>query len=164
MHNSNTLLIFTDGSVNTNTNVGFGAYLAISENEIHYHDLNEKLKIRRFEDTSSSKLELQTVLWVLTEVPNISCKIILFTDSQTILGLPLRRERLEKGNYFSKQNKLISNSELYQQFFKMTDELDCEFVKIKGHKKTHLKDNIDRLFTLVDRASRNAMRGEESLE
>jgi len=42
----------------------------------------------------------------------------------------------------------------------MTDQLDCEFVKVRGHQVSNQKDDIDRLFTLVDRASRNALRGD----
>ena len=33
-----------------------------------------------------------------------------------------------------------------------------EFIKVKGHKVSKEKDDIDRLFTLVDKASRNAVR------
>ena len=36
--------------------------------------------------------------------------------------------------------------------------LDISFVKVKGHKKTILKDEIDNIFNLVDKASRNALR------
>ena len=42
----------------------------------------------------------------------------------------------------------------------MIDQLDCEFVKVRGHQVSNQKDDIDRFFTLVDRASRNALRGE----
>ena len=38
------------------------------------------------------------------------------------------------------------------------DALDCEFVKVRGHQVGNQKDDMDRLFTLVDRASRNALR------
>jgi hypothetical protein len=40
----------------------------------------------------------------------------------------------------------------------MTDQLDCEFVKVRGHQVSNQKDDVDRLFTLVDKASRNALR------
>jgi len=162
MSETQTLLFFTDGSVNTKTNVGWGAFLAVSDIEVPLEIVTNKVKLKRFEETSSSKLEIQTILWALSEIQDFSGKIILYTDSQTILGLPGRRVRLEKNNYFSKQQRQISNWELYQQFYKITDELDCEFVKIKGHKKTILKDDIDRLFTLVDKASRSAVREENN--
>ena len=126
--------------------------------------LESKVKLKRFENTSSTKLEIQTVLWALSEVSEFEGKIILYTDSQNITGLPGRRERLEKNDFFSKQGRKMNNWELYQAFYRLTDGLNFELKKVTGHKKTNAKDNIDRLFTLVDRASRNAVRGEKSLE
>jgi ribonuclease HI len=38
--------------------------------------------------------------------------------------------------------------------------LDCELFKVRGHQVSNQKDDIDRLFALVDRASRNALRGD----
>lgn len=154
------LFLFADGSVNTKLNFGYGAFLAVSDTEKPAGDREQLVRLKRFEDTSSTKLELQTLLWALSELIEFEGKIIFYTDSQNILGLPGRRERLEKNNYYSKQNQKITNWELYQQFFRLIDELDCEFIKIKGHKRTAVKDNIDKLFTLVDRASRNAVRSE----
>jgi ribonuclease HI len=72
-----------------------------------------------------------------------------------------RRERLEKSDFYSKQNRRITNWELYKAFYRLTDELNIEIKKVIGHKRTSTKDNIDRLFTIVDRASRNAVRGEK---
>jgi ribonuclease HI len=64
----------------------------------------------------------------------------------------------EQNDYRSKKNKRLNNYELYQEFYRMIDQLDCELVKVRGHQLSNQKDNIDRLFTLVDRASRNALR------
>ena len=44
------------------------------------------------------------------------------------------------------------------QSIQIFDQLDYEFIKVKGHKKSNQKDDIDRLFTMVDRASRDALR------
>lgn len=152
------LFLFTDGSVNTKSEIGYGAYLLVPENELFSDGLNSKVKLKRFEKTSSTKLEIQTVLWALSEVGDFERKIILYTDSQNILGLGGRRERLEKNDFYSKQNRRIINWELYRDFYRLTDELNIEIRKVSGHKKTSSKDNIDRLFTIVDRASRNALR------
>lgn len=157
----NELFLFTDGSVNTATNVGYGAFIVLNGDQILANDSTPAVNIKRFEETSSVKLELQTLLAALTEVIEFKGKIIIYTDSQNIVGLPGRRIRLEKNDYYSKSGRRISNYELYQQFYQLMDKLNCEFIKIKGHKKTGLKDSIDRLFTLVDRASRNAVRREK---
>jgi len=156
--------LFTDGSVNTKSDIGYGAYLLVTEDEMFSDGLSSKVKLKRFENTSSTKLEMQTLLWALSEVGEFEGEIVVYTDSQNIIGLPGRRERLEKNQYFSKQNRRITNWELYQSFYSLTDELNIEIRKVSGHKKTSTKDNIDRLFTIVDRASRNAVREEKSLE
>ncbi len=151
-------MLFTDGSVNTQSKIGYGAYLAVSERGLLLDSLKEYVKVKRFEHTSSTKLELQTLLWALRDIQTLASKVIVYTDSQNIMGLPGRRERFEQNNYRSKKGRLLNNYELYQEFFRMTDQLKCRFVKVRGHQVSNQKDDIDRLFTLVDRASRNALR------
>ena len=94
----------------------------------------------------------------MSELSADNYKIIIYTDCQNIIGLQTRRERFEKNSYMSKAHKRIKNHELYKEFYKITDLVDCEFAKVKGHKKEALKDEIDKIFTLVDKASRNALR------
>lgn len=177
------LLLFTDGSVNTKTKVGFGAYLAVYEHEnlkssssgfaipkdidmdfksiesstFGFGNLKE-LKVKRFEQTSSTKLEIQTLLWALHEIKESNNKISVYTDSQNIISLLSRREKLEKNNFCSASGNVLNNSELYQEFYKLIDTINCEFIKVAGHLKSNEKDYIDQLFTLVDRASRKALR------
>ena len=153
------LKLFTDGSVNTQSNIGYGAYLAVSELGLSLDLMWTRVKVRRFEHTSSTKLELQTLLWALSDIQALGSKVIVYTDSQNIMGLQGRRDRLELNDYRSKNNKRLTNYELYQEFYRIIDQLDCELVKVRGHEISNQKDDIDRLFTLVDRASRNALRG-----
>jgi len=152
------LRLFIDGSVNTQSKIGYGAYLAVSGNELSLDSLKAQVKVKRFEETSSTKLELQTLLWALSKIPVSSHKVTVYTDSQNIMGLPRRRGRFEKNEYRSANNRLLNNHELYRKFFEVVDQLDCDFVKVRGHKVSSQKDEVDELFTLVDRASRNALR------
>ena len=155
------LILLTDGSVNAQSNIGYGAYLAFSEPELSLDSLRTRVKVRRFEHTSSTKLELQTLLWALSDIQALGRKVIVYTDSQNIMGLQGRRDRFEQNDYRSKKNIRLNNYELYQKFYRMIDQLDCELVKVRGHQVSNQKDNIDRLFTLLDRASRNALRGDD---
>lgn len=155
-------MLFTDGSVHVETGVGIGAMLLVFENEISIDLLKQNIRLKRFEQTSSTKLELQTLLWALDEIQITGEKVIVYSDSQNILGLLQRREKLEQNDYFTKGNKRLKNWELYIQFFLTIDKLNCDFVKVKGHKKSSKKNETDRYFTLVDRASRNALRKEMS--
>jgi ribonuclease HI len=152
------VLLFSDGSVNVQSKIGYGAYLTLSKAELSPGSMRPLVKLRRFENTSSTKLELQTLLWALSEIQALGNKLLVYTDCQNIIGLQGRRESFEQNDYRSKKGRLLNNYELYQEFFRKTDLLDCEFVKVRGHQASHKKDDIDRLFTLVDRASRNALR------
>ena len=158
------LQVFTDGSVNTQLKVGYGAYLVVSDQSTSIDVLKEKVKIKRFEQTSSTKLELQTLLWSLEETialaNNCDIALTIYTDSQNIIGLPDRRAGLEQRNYFSSKNKRLNNYELYQEFYRLTASLKYKLVKVVGHQVSSQKDEIDRLFALVDKASRRALREE----
>jgi len=160
----NELMLLTDGSVNTQSKVGYGAYLAVSERGLSLDSLRECVKVKRFEHTSSTKLELQTLLWALGKIQALGSKVIVYTDSQNIIGLPGRRELFEQNSYRSKRGRLLNNYELYQEFYRVTDQLNCKFVKVRGHQVSNQKDDIDQLFTLVDRASRNALRRDDLFE
>ena len=152
------LLLFTDGSLSTQSNIGYGAYLAVSERGLSFDSVRTRVKVRRFEDTSSTKLELQTSLWALSDIQTLGRKVILYTDSQFLMGLQGRRDRLEQNDYRSKKNKRLNNYELYQAFYRIIDQLDFELVKVRGHQVSNQKDDMDKLFALVDRASRMALR------
>ncbi len=156
----NELMLLTDGSVNTQSNIGYGAYLVVSEHGLSVDLLRPRVNVKRFEHTSSTKLELQTLLWALSDIQALMSNMVVYTDSQNIMGLMGRRDRLEQNDYRSKKNKRLNNYELYQEFYEMTDQLDCKFVKVSGHQVSNQKDDIARIFTLVDRASRNALRGD----
>jgi len=154
----NELMLLTDGSVNTSLHIGYGAYLALSEHGLSPDTLRKRVKVKRFEHTSSTKLELQTLLWALSDIQLSERKLFVYTDSQNIMGLPGRRDRVEQNGYRSKKNKLLKNYELYQEFYRLTDQLNCQFVKVDGHRASNQKDDIDKLFALVDKASRTALR------
>ena len=147
------LMLFTDGSVNTKLRVGYGAYLVLSEGQ---DPQTGHIKLKQFTDTSSTKLELQTLLWALSEIT--SPEIISYTDSQNIAGLSSRRKKLEENDYYAKNGKRLNNHELYQKFYKVTDNLDIKLNQVRGHTASSRKSHIEKIFSLVDRASRNALR------
>ena len=151
--------LFTDSSVNPQLKIGFAAFLKVTDEKVSLEEIKKEIKIKRFENTSSTKLELQTFLWAIEEINlNTSFLIEVYTDCQNIIGLPNRKEKIQSLNYHSSSGKLLNKSELYKDFFKLLEKYNCEFIKVKGHKKNSLKDEIDDIFNLVDKASRNALR------
>ncbi len=164
----NRIFIFTDSSVNPQTQIGFGACLILKESEFLSLSLNEiekKLAFKKFTSTSSTTLELQTLLWALSEImnyykiPEIINHLILYTDSQCIEKLLQRRNKLEKSHFISAgQNRELSHSSLYREYYGLNDQLKFQVVKVKGHSKTASKDPIHLVFSLVDKASRKKLR------
>lgn len=76
--------------------------------------------------------------------------IVVYTDSQNILSLLDRRQKIE--------NKLFKNHTEYKEFFNLVDNCNLKIIKIKGHKPKIKKDNIDKIFSVVDKAARKALR------
>ncbi|MBN1906571.1 MAG: ribonuclease H [Deltaproteobacteria bacterium] len=157
------LHLFTDGSYNPATKTGCGAYIAVTDTGVSPELLLEQVKVRRFENTTSVRLELETLLWAFQEVGQIEGRIIVYTDSQNIMSLPERHNRLEEKNYHSGKGRPLKNADLYMEFFRMTERLKPVFIKVQGHKTSQKKDKIDKLFTLVDRESRRALRNQRPL-
>lgn len=158
------LILLTDGSWDTRTKVGFGAYLLISDMGLSMNDYKNLVKLKRFEQTSSVTLELGTLLWAFSEIKPPGCTLKIYTDSQNIIRLPERRTSLEQNNYRTGKNTPVNNQKLYREFYEMTGKFDCVFEKVQGHKQSKQKDEIDILFALVDRASRKALRNANSRE
>ncbi|MCG6190550.1 ribonuclease HI [Maribellus maritimus] len=154
------LLLFTDGSVHIQSGIGYGAFLFVSEEEQSIDKLKEKVQVKRFEETSSTKLELQIFLFALNTIKEDVDELFVYSDSQNLAELMERRQRLEKNDFHSKTGKILKNAVLYRAFFAAVDRLKIRFIKVKGHKPSREKNTIDRIFTLVDRTSRRSLREE----
>ncbi|MCW3786947.1 ribonuclease HI [Plebeiibacterium sediminum] len=157
MHNP--VYLFTDVSVNPKSKIGYGAILYTEDVNQSIEELKSQVKLNQFTDTSSTKLELENLLWGLSLVTEKGfSKIIVHTDSQNVLSLLNRRKRLEDNNYQTKGNKQVNHHQLYKAFFEFYDTYHIEIVKIKGHQPGRDKSTLESIFTLVDRASRQALR------
>lgn len=152
------IYLFTDGSVNPKSKIGFGASLLVEDLNIAIEEAKKLVQLKQFKGTSLTKLELQILVWSLEKLDASNKQVIVYTDSQNIIGLPNRRSRFEKNGYISNNGRLIDNHELYKEFYRICDKLQCSFEKLKRHKRSQEKDKVDRLFTIVDRDARNELR------
>lgn len=157
-----TIKLFTDGSVHPQTKMGYGAYFILEDENESLDSIKTRIQLKPFHDTSSTKLELEVLLWALEDEKIYNKAIIVYTDCQNILGLKQRRTKLESNDYKTATGKIVKNHELYKRFYEVTNRLSCQFIKVQGHKKSSQKDATDRWFHLVDKASRKALR--EALE
>ena len=156
--------LFIDGSLNPQKKIGYGAYLLLKDEEEKLENLKNKIVLKRFEDTSSTKLEVETFLWAIKDIDIKDLKIDIYTDCQNLIGLESRKEKLQKSQYLNSKGKLIKNHLLYKEFFILIEKYNLKFFKIKGHKKNSLKDDMDKIFNLVDKASREYLRKDISGE
>ncbi len=161
--------LFTDVSVNPQKRLGVGACLLLplqllDAGEIDRPGLAGSCFYKRFTDTSSTLLELQTVLWGLElyrqKIPAaVRGGLMLYTDSQCIAELPRRRERLEESAYCSRASgRLLVNALLYQQIYAASDELGFLVTKVAGHSRSATHDNLQQLFSVVDRGARRELK------
>jgi|WetSurMetagenome_2_1015567.scaffolds.fasta_scaffold279806_1 ribonuclease HI len=159
--------LFTDVSVSPGLKLGVGAYMMIPASFTEAFagvsgrpKIAGQLKVRRFEGTSSTRLELQTILWALTEnrqVPPGS--LTIYTDSQCVSGLLKRKPRLLAGGFLSKKtNRQLNNASLYRTFYEFHDKLGFHIVKVDGHSGSRVRDTAHRIFSFVDKEARKALK------
>ena len=159
--------LFTDASVNPILKIGVGAclvlpapFLNVPFPEIEKSEITGRITLRRFEDTSSTKLELETVLWALGEQRKRSKgRLHLYTDSQCISGLLTRKPGLLGRDFLSRKTNLpLKNAPLYRRFYAFHDELVFKIIQVDGHSKTGARDTAHRIFSIVDREARRALK------
>jgi ribonuclease HI len=161
------LALFTDVSVSPVHKLGVGAYVMVpaslleaSPGVIARPQITRRLKVRRFEGTSSTRLELQTVLWALTENRRrLRGRLTIYSDSQCVSGLLKRKSRLLAGGFLSKKTERhLRNASLYRTFCELHDELGFHVVKMDGHSKSRVHDTAHRIFSCVDKEARKALK------
>ena len=153
--------LFIDGSVHTQSKVGIGACLLLSTLEVSPEHVEQRILTHLFENTSSTVLELENLLWVLEKCHceiESSDKIWVYTDSQNLVGLPARRQRLEQNKFMTKRGSRLNGADDYQQLFALIDKFEIRFCKVRGHSPQQAKSHTDKLFSLVDRAARRTLR------
>jgi ribonuclease HI len=169
MHESR-FALFTDVSLNPQRKIGVGGYLLlpISFLEREAHDIEQgevssRLIIRRFAESSSTKLELQTVLWALENSReelsgSVPASLRIYTDSQCVAGLLGRRAGLTKSDFLSgRSGRPLTNAHLYRAFYEVFDQLGFQLVKVSGHSRASSHDTVQRIFSYVDREVRKAL-------
>jgi len=159
--------LFTDVSVSPGLKLGVGAYVMLptsllgdSAGRIGKSGITGQLKVRRFESTSSTKLELQTILWALSEIRLApQGGLTIYSDSQCISGLLKRKRRLLAEGFISKKtNQALGNASLYRTFYKFHDVLNFRVLKMAGHSASRGQDTVHRIFSFIDKEARKALK------
>jgi len=147
--------LFTDCSVAPQTRSGIGGYL-------YLEDLNEvsadSIQLKSFENVSCTELELRTLLWALNSLKFRGKDLKIYADSQNITGLLDRRQRLEQKEFRNASGKVLKHAEIYREFYQLADELSFEVIKVRGHSRKSEKTELERIFSVLDRRTRNELR------
>ena len=167
----NRYALFTDVSLNPRLKLGFGAYLVIPSSFLEIPPeriirpaLIEQIRLRRFDVTSSTKLEVQTLLWALEDFQKEFSgsrfgTLDVYSDSQCVTGLLRRRSQLEMNGFCSKgTNRTVKHACLYRKFYEFHDTLGFEVIKVAGHARSCSHDSIHRIFSFVDKEARKALK------
>ena len=98
--------LFTGSSVNPKAKVGFAAFLVKNDKDTILESLNKSIKIKKFENTSSTRIELQSLLWAINEIEKekndlSNILIEVYTDCQNIVNLKNRKSKLVENDPIS---------------------------------------------------------------
>ena len=162
--------LFTDVSLNPQLKSGVGGYLLvpvsfleIEPHKVEQAEVSTLLKTKHFTDTSSTKLEVQTVLWAIENsleelTHSARGNLQVYTDSQCVAGLLSRRARLTDNDFVAKRSgKPLINARLYREFYDAYDKLGFQLIKVSGHSRASSHDTVHRIFSYVDREARKAL-------
>jgi ribonuclease HI len=144
---ANTINIYTDGSCHTQYTIGaWAAILQIDGNEIllKEHELN----------TTHNRMELIAVLKAIEYLKTNDLDkrdIHIFSDSQYVVHLIERKEKLRNQNFKSKSGNHLPNAELLELFLASIQDLAISFIKVKAHQKRNNERNINREVDMICR-------------
>jgi ribonuclease HI len=144
------ILIYTDGSCNTEYCVGGWAAIIFVN--------GEKVALEGYEeDTTHQRMELTAVIQALEYIRRnkVASSITVYTDSQYVKGLILRREKLQHRNFTTKKKTDLPNTDLLRIIFQQLEQLVVTFIKVKAHEKISDQENYNHE---VDKRSRKIVR------
>jgi ribonuclease HI len=166
----NSFALFTDVSVNPRRRHGVGGYvlvpvsfLGLGPHGIEQSALAARIKTMRFAETSSTKLEVQTVLWALEDLREeltgaAPGSLRMYTDSQCVAGLLGRRAGLTDSDFVARRSgRQLVQAPLYRAFYAAHDRLGFQLIKVAGHARADTHDTVQRIFSYVDREVRRAL-------
>ncbi len=146
-----TIEIFTDGSCNTELKIGGWAALLLFENK-------EIIIKGTILNTSHNRMELWAVLKSFEFVKDqniIFDNVRIYSDSQYVVNLPDRKDKLKKSSFITKKGIQIQNSDLIEEFIHMIENYNIELIKVKAHQKKYETENYNRK---VDKIARSQVR------
>ena len=143
--------IYTDGSCHTQHCIGgWVALLFIGKDKIVLSgkELN----------TTHNRMEITAVIKAIEYVREMNLApsgIKIYSDSQYVIGLTARKEKLSALNFETKKGNEIRNADLVKELLKLGECMCLQFVKVKAHQK---KTDMPNYNNEADKFSRKIVR------
>jgi ribonuclease HI len=146
-------IVFTDGSCHTQLKCG--TWVSIIEQE------NTRVQISGIcQDTTHNRMELMAIIesidYIDIHYQGIG-QIDIYTDSQYVVGIIDRKERLQGNLFKSRKGKTIQNDDLLQKLIDQLGKFNIKLVKVQAHQKSGDNENLNRE---VDKIARKILRQE----
>jgi ribonuclease HI len=143
--------IYTDGSCHTQ--LAIGAWVTIIVND-HTKQVLSGLE----SNTTHHRMELIAVIngieWLIKQGLQFH-SVDVITDSQYVVGLIERKNKIEAKDYLTKAGNPIRNKDIVFQFFSFIEQIQISFCKIKAHQAL---TNENRYNIEADKLSRQLVR------
>jgi len=123
--------IYTDGSCHTKQLIGaWVAILFINEEKVVLTGVMPA--------TTHNRMEITAVIEGIKYIRynHRAVKVInVISDSQYVIGIAARKQKLSLNNFISKSGNNIPNADLVKELLELSETVTIEFVKIKAHQK-----------------------------
>jgi ribonuclease HI len=147
----NSIIIYTDGSCHTQIKTGAWASIILLNDE-------KKTLSGIEQNTTHNRMEIQACLesihYVLEKTALFS-EIQIYTDSQYVVGLPDRKNKLKMAGFQTKKGNSLQNQDLIEKFISLLEKYPIKLLKVKAHQK---KSEIENLNIEVDKMVRKLLR------
>lgn len=113
-------------------------------------------------NTSQHAMELKAIIISLQYIQSRFQKVFdleVYTDSQYVLTLVDRQERLVANDFQSRKGRPIANQELIRRFYELLKHFNVRMIKVSGHTKSGISQ-INDYHRDVDKLSRKLVRQE----
>ena len=149
-----TIKIITDGSASPKYAIGaWASYIVTPFEETVLKDTESNATQHAME----LKAVLKSLKYIQSTFQIVSISVEVYTDSDYVINLPDRKERLEKNNYQTKKGKEVRNRRLIAQFYEWLEHFNITLISVEGHAKKGQSEITD-YHREVDKLSRKLVR------
>lgn len=141
------MILYTDGSCHTQLKTGaWAAIIFIGE--------EQRFDIEGVQqNTTHQRMELLAVISGLHFIKANYCnqqQVTVISDSQYVVGLAVRKQKLNAANFLTKKGKEIQNVDLVKKLYEFDAFFKIKYEKIKAHsssfenKETKFNNEVDQ--------------------